>query len=76
MKSHVIVMDGLRIEFSMDHTSISEVNTANRADFDKDGTIESSTFGPEADGFLLSYYRRIRPLLERIHGIDRKYAHA
>ncbi|WEV67620.1 hypothetical protein OZX72_01050 [Bifidobacterium sp. ESL0769] len=69
-------MDGVRLGYTEDTITITEVDYDRKAVFDNKGNLLSSNFPEDFMPFLLNYYKENYTMVKNSRAIDRKYANA
>lgn len=67
--------DGIRLGYTADTVTITEIGYGRKAVLDNEGTILSSTFPNDGLDFVHRYFRENYDMIESAREIDRQYGH-
>jgi hypothetical protein len=67
--------DGIRLGYTADTVTITEIGYGRKAVLDNEGTILSSTFPNDSLDFVHRYFRENYDMIESAREIDRQYGH-
>lgn len=70
------VVNGIETRWDDQTITIREIGFRHKAVIDSSGNILYSTFGKSGEDFVKGYYRKVRPVVDRMRAIDKEYADA